>query len=167
MVSPLRRQICLKPVWRAGCEGWRSEPERSTRRTKHAGLIESCTQGVGVPLQTPLGLLPSPCSEGGLVRGPPAGFGAGPQPPAAFMAPSGYATAHVSFNFFFILQVRMVICSPPERPERGMDEVDPAQMEQMENELGYVFIPRDKDIPRPPGHTPAGDFKWDWQFQIG
>ncbi len=27
-------------------------------RTKHAGLIESCTQGVGGPTETPLGLRP-------------------------------------------------------------------------------------------------------------
>ncbi|MCP3667114.1 MAG: hypothetical protein GY696_32260 [Gammaproteobacteria bacterium] len=63
MVSPLRRQICLNPVWRMGSEGSRSEPERpegseaagpeptqpnwiqtnlaTKRRDQTSGLIES------------------------------------------------------------------------------------------------------------------------------
>ncbi len=38
LVSPLRRQICLNPVWRVGSEGSRSEPERSeAERSEAAG----------------------------------------------------------------------------------------------------------------------------------
>ncbi|MCP3664807.1 MAG: hypothetical protein GY696_20325 [Gammaproteobacteria bacterium] len=38
MVSPLRRQIFLNPVWRVGSEGSRSEPERfEAERSEAAG----------------------------------------------------------------------------------------------------------------------------------
>ncbi|MCP3661311.1 MAG: hypothetical protein GY696_02270, partial [Gammaproteobacteria bacterium] len=38
MVSPLRRQICLNPVWRVGSEDSRSEPERpEAERSEAAG----------------------------------------------------------------------------------------------------------------------------------
>ncbi|MCP3662344.1 MAG: hypothetical protein GY696_07585, partial [Gammaproteobacteria bacterium] len=70
LVSPLRPQICLNPVWLGGLLS-------TQRQTKPGGLIESCTQGVGTapqtpgwlrskneplwaPRQTPLGLRPKP-----------------------------------------------------------------------------------------------------------
>ncbi len=38
LVSPLRPQICLNPVWQVGSEGSRSEPERSeAERSEAAG----------------------------------------------------------------------------------------------------------------------------------
>ncbi|MCP3665562.1 MAG: hypothetical protein GY696_24205 [Gammaproteobacteria bacterium] len=38
MASPLRRQICLNPVWRVGSEGSRSKPERpEAERSEAAG----------------------------------------------------------------------------------------------------------------------------------
>ncbi len=38
LVSPLRRQICLNPVWRVGSEGSRSEPERPEAERSEAKL---------------------------------------------------------------------------------------------------------------------------------
>ncbi|MCP3668555.1 MAG: hypothetical protein GY696_39755, partial [Gammaproteobacteria bacterium] len=37
MVSPLRRQICLNPVWRVGSEGSRSEERPEAERSEAAG----------------------------------------------------------------------------------------------------------------------------------
>ncbi len=39
---------------------WTKTKLTTRRWTKPAGLIESCTQGVGAPTQTPLGLRPKP-----------------------------------------------------------------------------------------------------------
>ncbi|MCP3667478.1 MAG: hypothetical protein GY696_34135 [Gammaproteobacteria bacterium] len=40
MVSPLRRQICLNPVWRVRSEGSRSEPERPEAERREAAEPE-------------------------------------------------------------------------------------------------------------------------------
>ncbi|MCP3665412.1 MAG: hypothetical protein GY696_23440 [Gammaproteobacteria bacterium] len=44
MVSPLRRQICLNPVWRVGSGGSRSEPEQPEAERSEAAGPEPTTQ---------------------------------------------------------------------------------------------------------------------------
>ncbi len=96
LVWPLRRKICLNPVWLGG--------------TKPVGLIESCSQGVGAlrpkpqggfaarmyleaPPQTPFGLRPKPRSGRGLGAGAPSGvWGGDPTAPP----PPGYGIAEDS-----------------------------------------------------------------------
>ncbi len=91
LVSPLRRKICRNPVWMVGCgprlhcahtrtvraryacpahpANWIQINLTTRWRTKSAGLIESYTQGVGSPPQTP----------GQLRRKNEAGFPPGPR----------------------------------------------------------------------------------------